>query len=325
MNRKVCLFSLALLILTVPVAASAAEIPPEILEKFKHAVPWTNLEEVWKPNQEELIGMGPAVIEVLLPRLRAEYLLEQYTLQEILRAVLREKEGTGEEEVVKEEILGYLLDHIAKEDYEGLRWPVRWAAELKIEPVRTTEVIARHAASADWRLRKAVAHALGITGTKKATPILLKLAEDEIEEVRAEAFHSMGILKDPAFLPVLVAGLGDPLFPARFNAADALVLIADGKGRERVAAEIRSLLRSSEGKYLHLAIEMAGRIDAPYFAAELDGLLNGDDPLARAFAAEAMGRDGGRGTRSLLVYRLKVEEDDFVRQTIEEVLGSSSR
>jgi HEAT repeat protein len=103
-------------------------------------------------------------------------------------------------------------------------------------------------------------------------------------EVNVEAVEALVWLGAPV-LPQLLQALGDPDSGVRFHAAKALGEIGDGRA-----------------------------------VAALVGMLGHSAWHLRAEAAESLGQIGGRRVLEPLVHAWMVEEDDRVRERLEEVL-----
>ncbi len=93
--------------------------------------------------------------------------------------------------------------------------------------------------AADDLAEAAMIRVLGDVGDRRALPALLERCDGEH---RAEVFAALGKLKDPAAEQALIAGLSDPAWSVRMNAAMALGPL----GTEHAVAPLQRVLEDEE-------------------------------------------------------------------------------
>jgi HEAT repeat protein len=187
----------------------------------------------------------------------------------------------------------------------------------------------------DWKVRGAVAGALGRIGVEEAVPALVDLLSDENEIVRKSAAFGLGRTASKtreececddaisgrewtAAVDALSRALGDRYYAVRYNAAAALAYA----GRPALAA-LTEGARSGSGNARLMAIWGLGETGSPDAASVIEDLLRSENWVTRAHAAEAAGKltESGRLRRALERKRNE-EENPFVRFRIEEALAS---
>jgi HEAT repeat protein len=104
----------------------------------------------------------------------------------------------------------------------------------------------------DTWIRMDVAMALLMCGDGQATGMLVQLAQDEDEDVRSAAFHSLGWKVysggvTPSVLRVLRDGASDPFVTARCHAVCALVRLSQEGAGELYIREVRAALVRNAG------------------------------------------------------------------------------
>jgi HEAT repeat protein len=174
--------------------------------------------------------------------------------------------------------------------------------ETAAEALRT--VVASH--RDPTRLRAFAAIGLGLTGRREALPALVAASRrrEEFREVRAATYVALGLLGDRVVTPVLVDAVRDRAGrrkdEERAAAIHAIGTLGDRDGLAillSVATEDRTLIRRA-------AYQAIGRVARPTDRAA-HGILaaatqHDRDPLARAYAAIALGRTGAtRGVTAL--------------------------
>lgn len=157
----------------------------------------------------------------------------------------------------------------------------------------------------DWKVRSAVAEALGLLARPQATPALVALLKDENEIVRKSAAVALGRIAvkadaaprlDPGTVDALIAAMGDPFYSVRESAQGALVA-AGGPAVPKLVEE--AVAGSGEARVL--AAMALGMMKAKESTGKLRALVGSPDWVVRAYAIEALGRIGlaGRDRRAL--------------------------
>jgi hypothetical protein len=184
-----------------------------------------------------------------------------------------------------------------------------------------------------WWLRADSVRALGFVEERLALPAIMRLLDDEHEEVRAAAVEAAGRLGDPRAIPALLGhlaegsryqrarvvdalrSLGPPVTPALVELArarpDQARLAADVLGLIGTAAAIDPLIQwcgDSRSDVRAAALGALGSIGLDdrsyYFALRA---LGDSDPQARAMAARALGRGRREDAAGYLAERLDDE------------------
>jgi HEAT repeat protein len=301
----------------------------ELIEIFKKSVFWVNPPDVAQENRTRLIDLGPEILPALLPLMEKEFLMQQYGLQDIIYGILKRYESTDNEVLkteltaTKKEIAGFLRDHLQAYSYEGLRWVIRWLAELNVDPELDIPVIIKHINHPYWRVRSAVANSLGLLESNLGSGYVIQLMQDPVEEVRSQAAVAAGRIKDPVLINPLCELLEDPLFPARMNAADSLVNIALNGYQHDIEKRMIQLLTAELPKVKHLAMEIIGRAGTKNALNYIEPFFSSGDRIMRGFAVEAAGAIGTVTIREHLEELLENEQDYFVRGKLKRVLGDS--
>jgi HEAT repeat protein len=113
----------------------------------------------------------------------------------------------------------------------------------------------RSADSPDPDVRKFILDILGDIGDRQATPLLLRLLQNDAEtNVRAAAAENLGKIRDAGAVPVMVSALSAPDLLVQFSLLDAL-------GRIGSAIPVTGLVRLGENRLLRKPLfDVLGRI-----------------------------------------------------------------
>lgn len=179
---------------------------------------------------------------------------------------------------------------------------------------RATPALDTAAGHGDWKVRSAVAGAIGRVGSANGLPGLLRLLDDENEIVRkssAVALRRMAAELTPPddeVIRALAGALDDEYYHVRYSAAAALVEL----GADALPA-LLAVAEDGAGPSRLVALSAVGRIADTSALGALEDLLSDDDWAVRGFAAEAIGRIGtDRRTRKALSALLAGEPHPFV-------------
>lgn len=165
-----------------------------------------------------------------------------------------------------ERIVALLYD----EENAGLR---NSAAEIlvKLNP-SVLPFLIKAADSPDHDVRKFIIDILGDRGDRRATPVLLRLLQNDPEtNVRAAAAENLGKFRDATAVPVMVDALSDPDLLVQFSLLDALSQIGS-------AVPVALLVGLGENRLLRKPLfDALGRLgDATAISPLIAGLL---DPM----------------------------------------------
>ena len=138
----------------------------------------------------------------------------------------------------------------------------------------------------EWRVREAVAFALGqIADPRAVEPLERVLAEDKETEVRASAAFALGMLSDPRTAEALSRALEDDEAAVRSSAIAGLGLVQD----EAAVDELIALLDDSSFDVRYDAVWALGQIGEPdavdHLRAAIAGLeqIKVEAPMREAF------------------------------------------
>ncbi len=172
--------------------------------------------------------------------------------------------------------------------------PLRSALGLSDLGVQAVPALVKALGSADPRIRREAAWALGRIGprAKMAVPALASELRDLWESVRLSAAVALGLMGKegrPAF-PALASALADPRQGVRWRAAEAIERI--GPAPEEALPALRSALGSADLYVRSFAVWYLGELGSPARAAAPDValVLRRDDGGVRALAARTLAK-----------------------------------
>ena len=157
---------------------------------------------------------------------------------------------------------------------------------------------------------------IGKIGDRQAVPsIVMLLGENRSEAIRMEAINSLGLLRDPAAIPVLIDLLTDPTSVIRSLSADALTRF----GTEAVDPLIE-MLGNKDPEVEDLVSHALVTIGLPAVDALIDRLTD-ENPNRTWSIIHILGNIGDSGATAALIDKLGTASPDHAIQAAE-ALGS---
>ena len=282
--------------------AGAKPLPRDPVARLRMAAIWENDQATQEAARASLIADGPKVLPRLLETLKDEKLMMQYGLENVVNGMTRAPKDADDAVKARYAATGeaassVLLDHLARHtgalSYEGLRWPVRWVGELGKNKERAVAALKEHAFDREFRVRHAVADALGTLGDAAASETLAAMTRDPEDSVRAVAAGSLGKVGGAGAVAALARTLEDAMFGPRDNARHALVDLAGRDQREAVLEAVRPLLKSAQAKVAWAAADILGALKDEASRSNLEAMAAlADAALSDAGkrALEALGK-----------------------------------
>lgn len=207
--------------------ALAERVYPVILDLGEAAVP-SLLElarsEAAQPREYAVAALGTLKAQRAVPLIRAILADRQLERRYVAAWALGEIGGT--------QSITALINALDDDNFEVRRRATRALIKLHTPAVMP---MLRKLPSAPPRATEAIIHALGDIADTRSLDALLDLAEGQH---RAAAFLALGKLRDPRAEAALIAGLSDPAWEARMNAAMALGPL----GRPAAVSDLRKAL-----------------------------------------------------------------------------------
>lgn len=144
-------------------------------------------------------------------------------------------------------------------------------------------------ASADQgEVRLMMVGALGRSGVREASDVLIHAVTDEDVEVRIEALRALKELEDRSALPACLAALKDEFWEVRSAAVGTCAAL----GREGAAAQIALLLDDTAEWVRHNASLALGRCGAAGLAALRQAAARGNENASSALAERRLATEG---------------------------------
>ncbi len=187
------------------------------------------------------------------------------------------------------------------------------AVEPLIELLSNSPSAVEDMYSRQWQILSAAATALGKIGSQQAVKPLIELLEEEKNQiVRKSIVFTLGQIREPRAIPILVKALSDPYYSVRYPAKDALVKFG-GKA-------VPYLIGNLENENIlsrYLTVQALGEIGdgrAVEPLLRLSKTEGWNDPKLRAFVADAVANfPHSREARRALI-QLANDDDWFVEQ-----------
>jgi HEAT repeat protein len=246
-----------------------------------------------EPSQKALAAMGESAVPRLIEKLKTQDAREMQSLESIFKLI-------GHPSV------SYLVTALSSDESYTRRLSARILGEIR--DTSSVDGLLQCVNHDDYRLRAGVITALGKIGDRRAVAPSVKALSDENELVRTAAGISLTYLADSSATYPLIEALSDPYYGTRFTAAEALAKI----GEPAMEPVKNALLEPKRILSFYLLIEIAGNIKSPEFIDPLSDIVNSDDYNARAFAAEALVKIGGKKAEKAISQRLKIEKHPLV-------------
>lgn len=254
-----------------------------------------------QPSRKALADMGTAAMPRLVEKMSTQDAREMQTLEDVFKLI-------GHPAVI------YLVDALGSDNVYRRRLSSRILGELADSS--SVPGLLRYANDSDFRLRAGVVSALGKIGDRRGLAPSLAALNDGDYLVRTSAAISLSNLKESSSINGLIEALSDPYYGVRFSAAAALSNI----GKPVIGPVFDALREPSDTLAFYLLIEVAGNLVDNKFIEILSRIINSNDPYARAFAAEALGKIGSSDAIKTLHRRYEVETNLFVISKIESVV-----
>jgi HEAT repeat protein len=254
-----------------------------------------------QPAKKALADMGAIAVPRLVEKMKTEDAREMQTLEDIFK----------------------LIDHPAVQNLvtalnSDNNYRRRLSARILGEMGDSSAVdgLLRYVNDADFRMRSGVISALGKIGDKTAVPWTRAALNDQDYLVRTSAAIALGSLKDSSTTLSLIEALSDPYYGVRYSAAAALANI----GKTASQSVLFHLTEPSDTLAFYLLIEVAGNLVDEKFVDVLSKIVNSDDPYARTFAVEALGKIGNSDAMKILRKRYEIEAHPLVISKIESIV-----
>jgi HEAT repeat protein len=254
-----------------------------------------------QPAKKALAGFGERSVPSLVEKMKTEDAREMQTLEDVFKLI-------GHPAVT------YLVTALNSTNNYRRRLSARILGEMADSSA--VDGLLRYVNDSDFRMRAGVISALGKIGDKTASPWTRAALEDQDYLVRISAAIALGNLKDTTTVLPLIEALSDPYYGVRYSAASALANI----GKPAVQSVLFHLSEPSDTLAFYLMIEVAGNLVDERFIDPLSKIINSDDPYARAFAAEALGKIGNSDAIKILHKRYEIETHPLVISKIEAVV-----
>ncbi len=188
-------------------------------------------------------------------------------------------------------------------------------------------------ADSDEAVRQKAVLVLRTRGLREDAPRIRALLRQEPSELVRDAIYSaLGVLGDPASIPVVAEGLKDTSEQVVVEAATALGQLGElqpAPSGELLATAVQALLERASGPRLENAklreriIDAMSRIADPKFLPVLVQHAGADEPVPaiRQAAVRGLGRVNDAQQAAVVIARLSTDIDPGVREVAAEALG----
>jgi HEAT repeat protein len=257
-----------------------------------------NYQDQVQPAKEALGKLGEAAMPRLVEKMDTQDARSMHALVDIFKLIGRPA-------------VPYVVEALGTEDQYKKRLAARALGEMK----DSTAVagLLGYASDPDYRIRAGVVTALGKIGDHRGVQPSSAALNDDDYLVRTAAAVSLALLADSSTVSSLIEALNDPYYGVRYSAAEAVWKVGD----PAVIPVRHSLENSPDTLTLYLLIEVAGNLKDERLINPLEGILNSDDPFARAFAVEALRKFDSKKAREILRKRKEIETHPFVWSKLE--------
>jgi HEAT repeat protein len=254
-----------------------------------------------QPSKDALAKMGVNAVPRLVEKMKTQDAREMQTLEDVFK-------------LMGFPAVAHLVDALGSENVFRRRLAARVLGELKDST--SVEGLLKFTDDSDFRMRAGVVSALGKIGNRKAVAPSLTALRDADYLVRTSAAVALANLRDSTAIIPLIKALSDQYYGVRFSAVEALSNI----GKPAVRPVVDALKIPGDTLSFYHLIEIAGNLADIKFLEPLTKILNSEDPYARAFAVEALGKLGTEDAIQALHRRYEVETHPFVISKIEAVV-----
>ena len=253
-----------------------------------------------QPSKKALADLGVRAAPALIDKMNTQDAREMQTLEEVFK-------------MIGHPAVALLVDALASNDNYRRRLSARILGEMKDSSA--VDGLMYYTNDPDFRMRAGIISALGkIEDPRGVQPSKIAL-QDKDYLVRTSAAISLSFLKDPTTIFPLLDALSDPYYGVRFSAATAI----SNLGKNAIQPVLDAMRTPRDTLSFYLLIQIAGDLKENKFIEPLSEILNSDDPFARAYAAEALGKIGGGDAFKTLRKRYEIETHPLVISKIEAV------
>ncbi len=241
-----------------------------------------NYQDQVQPSKEALGEMGAAAVPRLVENMDTQDARSMHALVDIFKLIGRPA-------------VPQIVEALGAEDPYKRRLAARALGDMKDSTA--VDGLLQYTDDTDYRIRAGVIRALGkIGGPRGVAPSAVALRDVDYL-VRTAAAVSLSLLADSSTINVLLKALTDQYYGVRYKAAEALWKI----GEPSITPVKESLEEGGDDIVaFHLLIEVAGNLEDKELIKQLSKILASEDPLARAFAAEALGKIDTKKARKIL-------------------------
>ena len=251
-----------------------------------------------KPSKEALGEIGEPAVPYLVDKMDTQDARTMHALVDIFKII-----GTP--------AVPAIVEAIGDEDSYKRRLAVRALGDMKDSTA--VEGLLRYVDDSDFRIRAGILRALGKIEDKRGVNPSVRSLNDEDYLVRTSAAVSLSLLADPATINTLLKSRSDEYYGVRFKAAEALWNI----GKPAVEPVKLALENPADLSTYYLLIEIAGNLNDKKLIKSLTRILESNDPVARAFAVEALLKIDSKKAHKIFKKKLKNETHPLVMGKIE--------
>jgi HEAT repeat protein len=301
-SMKTIAFFLAVMVSSALAQAPADSINHVVDSLFVRAsngnVMYTDLVQ---PSKKALADMGESAVPRLVEKMGTEDAREMQTLEDVFK-------------LIGHPAASYLVTALGSDNNYRRLLSARILGEMADSSA--IDGLSRYVADSDFRMRAGVLSALGKIGDKVAVPWTKAALDDQDYLVRTSAAIALGNLKDSSTVLPLIQALSDSYYGVRYSAAAALSAI----GKPAVKTILIHIQEPRDTLAFYLMIEVAGNLVDEKFIDVLSQIINSNDPYARAFAAEALGKIASGDAMKVLRKRYEIEDHPLVISKIESIV-----
>lgn len=252
-----------------------------------------------KPSKEALGEIGEPAVPYLVDKMDSQDARTMHALVDIFK-------------IIKTPAVPYIVKAIADEDPYKRRLAVRALGDMKDSSA--VDGLMLYVDDADFRIRAGILRALGKIGDQRGLEPSVKALQDDDYLVRTSAATSLSMLAAPETIDQLMSALSDEYYGVRFKAAEALWKI----GKLSIKPITEALKNSPDKSVYYLLTEIAGNLKDKSMIKPLKEVLESTDPIARAFAVEALTIIDKKKANKIFRKKLKGETHPFVLGKINE-------
>ncbi len=292
--KKISLF-IVLVLSTASFAQTKADSINQIVDSLfiQATTKNINYQDQVQPSKEALGEMGAAAVPRLVENMDTQDARSMHALVDIFKLI-------GRPAVPR------IVKALGAEDPYKRRLAARALGDMKDSTA--VDGLLQYTDDPDYRIRAGVIRALGKIGDPRGVAPSAAALRDVDYLVRTAAVVSLSLLADSSTIGVLMESLADPYYGVRYKAAEALWNI----GEPSIITVKESLKNVDDTVAFYLLIEVAGNLKDKKLIKPLAGILISEDPLARAFAVEALAKIDTKKAKKILRKRKTKETHPFV-------------